>query len=952
MMGIRILMTIGLSILAVAAFYESEARAGSYTIKQCEGAQYVEFQAPYMSVNGGRNVDVVRGCDIANIGKVGIYQDRSGPSMSYGNGGQFLWEAPVGVSITATEFTSRLKNANGIKAQLLGWDGSNFTYLDGGFTHDGIERRSSWNSTVNPQPMIVVRLICQETSGCENRNTSAKAFLEVTDVEFTAQDTISPQIGGSGELWEWADGKFHRGWASIRVDASDQGSGIASTWLEVNGLRVETAPSFCPGVRGSHSTRLTPCPTFHGSDLSLDTAKAPFRDGSNSIRACAADYADSAALANRSCTQTRTVWVDNQPPDRPRTLRVEEGEGWNATDGFHLSWETPEGQIAPVDGAWYVITGLEDGSFVESVNVKGDSLEALGPLSLPEPGAYLVRVYLTDAAGNMGQPSEAVLRFDNRPPGNVNPEPATGWISRDELPLAQRIEEAQPGGPSGIGGYAMKTSPAGPVDPCETAICLAPEITLAGGAEHRTGSIGGLGEGNHWVSVAAVSGAGRRSTEPGSTLVQVDRTPPTTTIGGVAGGWSNRPVTVTVMATDDLSGMEPVSGDEGRPQTVIQVGNQSPYEAEGPAASFTIATEGSNRIKYWAEDLAGNRNDGLEGQDGERHVSPGQAIVNIDMTPPSVTFDPVRDSSDPEIVRVVAHDLDSGVESASISMRRAGSPGGYDPLPTLREGGSFWARIPSDDMQAGSYELRATARDRAGNEGQGNADSAQRSMLVELPLKEVTSLTAAMKGGRKVVRTGYAKRQFVEGRLTVEGQPVPNQRIELVEEFAPGAREESRVLSTETDGDGRYRFGLGQGPTRTVLVTYPGTRTLTRTAARVLRLDVKGRVRYRIKPGKLFNGGAVTMKGRVGFRGAIPPSRGKLVAIQYLDPSRRKWRPVEVLRTNRKGAFRYKYRFRTISSAQKIIFRALALPEAGWPYLPSTSRPRSVIVYPKGRTRR
>ncbi|HNH85512.1 MAG TPA: hypothetical protein PLE93_00290, partial [Solirubrobacterales bacterium] len=70
---------------------------------------------------------------------------------------------------------------------------------------------------------------------------------------------------------------------------------------------------------------------------------------------------------------------------------------------------------------------------------------------------------------------------------------------------------------------------------------------------------------------------------------------------------------------------------------------------------------------------------------------------------------------------------------------------------------------------------------------------------------------------------------------------------------------------------------------------------------------------------------------------AAGPERGR----------RSKWRPVEVLRTNRRGLFRYRYRFRTITSAQRILFRASALPEAGWPYLPSTTKPKSVIVYPK-----
>jgi len=89
------------------------------------------------------------------------------------------------------------------------------------------------------------------------------------------------------------------------------------------------------------------------------------------------------------------------------------------------------------------------------------------------------------------------------------------------------------------------------------------------------------------------------------------------------------------------------------------------------------------------------------------------------------------------------------------------------------------------------------------------------------------------------------------------------------------------------------------------------------------------------------------MRGRVLTRGARVPASGKLVALQYLDPARGQWRPVEVLRTNRRGRFAYEYRFRTIAYAQRIVFRAVALPEAGWPYRPARSVTRTVVVYPR-----
>jgi hypothetical protein len=77
----------------------------------------------------------------------------------------------------------------------------------------------------------------------------------------------------------------------------------------------------------------------------------------------------------------------------------------------------------------------------------------------------------------------------------------------------------------------------------------------------------------------------------------------------------------------------------------------------------------------------------------------------------------------------------------------------------------------------------------------------------------------------------------------------------------------------------------------------------------------------------------------------VPPG-GKKIVIQYFDPSRRSWRPVEIVNSSQSGAFAFTYRFRTITSRQQILFRALSLGEAGWPFAPSASRPVAVIVVP------
>ena len=88
------------------------------------------------------------------------------------------------------------------------------------------------------------------------------------------------------------------------------------------------------------------------------------------------------------------------------------------------------------------------------------------------------------------------------------------------------------------------------------------------------------------------------------------------------------------------------------------------------------------------------------------------------------------------------------------------------------------------------------------------------------------------------------------------------------------------------------------------------------------------------------------MWGRVSGPGFGPAGNGKGVVIQYFDPSRRRWRPVEVLGCGGDGRFRFGYRFTTITSPQRILFRAASLAESGWPFRPSASRRIAVVVRP------
>lgn len=941
------------TLIAIAAIQllaiTSPAGAGEYTVRQCANSGHQGFTGMSGILGGVDRVDFVNGCTSVTSDRVGVHQDRSGRNFGEGVGGEYRWTAPSESLITAARLVVKMKNANGIIATPVGvrQNGEGVS-LDGGSPHDGTQVTANWRDPGDPLRWAAARLICRRAGGCANKPDSTKAFITLFDAEFTLVDNTPPRMTPGGSLFQWlSDSNWHRGPTEARIDASDGGGGVSSTRVQVNGSWLNVGSSSCPGSRGSFATSMAPCPSSVSGSEVWSTNASPFRDGPNTIRFCADDYHNSDDLLNQVCTYPENVWIDNQAPAPPIGLHAVGGSDWRPRNGFSFAWEEPGDQLAPIAGGSYKLIATSSGQTVEEGPFQ--ARRGLGPLFMPAPGEYELQVRLRDSAGNLGSPAVTRIRFDDRPPGDVIPEPPSGWISADELPLRQVVEKAEARGPSGVAGYALSVSDEGPGLPCPSGLCIDPPFALTGGADDRIGNIPDLSEGSHWISAVAASGAAVSSETPGNVEVKVDRTAPRVALTGVPGTWTNRPVTITATATDTLSGMLPKPDDDGRPETVIQAEGFTPYRVPGPSASFTVTAEGLSMVRYWARDLAGNISDRGRNPDGSHRAAPGEALVRIDTEPPEMRFVDARDPSDPERVDLAFRDSASGIGTAEVSLRRIGAGGPFRPIATAKrsEEGLFSARVPSDDLPAGSYELRATGTDRAGNTTTSDRTVNGSPMLLRLPLKRVTRLKVGLgKRSSRRARAKFGGRPVVRGRLSVGEGGLSAVPLRILETFDPGSHPSERARTIRTDGTGRFEVKLPPGPSRSVRVDYAGDRTRTRSRSRVLRIESSGRIRFRLRPNRVYNRGHVVMKGRVARRGAVIPARGKLVAIQYFDPSRSKWRPVEVLRTRRNGSFRYRYRFRTIASAQRIIFRAVSLKEAGWPFLHSTSAARSVIVFP------
>jgi hypothetical protein len=130
-----------------------------------------------------------------------------------------------------------------------------------------------------------------------------------------------------------------------------------------------------------------------------------------------------------------------------------------------------------------------------------------------------------------------------------------------------------------------------------------------------------------------------------------------------------------------------------------------------------------------------------------------------------------------------------------------------------------------------------------------------------------------------------------------------------------------------------------------VVVAFSGGGGLAPSRSEPLALRVRGAVSLAVSPRQLRTGQTVSLGGRVRPGGARIPNRGKVIAIQYLERASGDWRPALVTRTDGRGRFQVRNRFRYITGAARIRLRATALPEAGWPYAAGSSSPGTVEVH-------
>lgn len=638
------------------------------------------------------------------------------------------------------------------------------------------------------------------------------------------------------------------------------------------------------------------------------------------------------------------VTTASASPPRPADLQVVGGDAWHSDNRFTIVWTSPQTPDGPALVATHYRIRDPQGRTIGEGQVSPLN-DSVGGLTVPKvPAVYSAELWFEDALGKQGPAAVAQLRFDDTRPGAIEAPSVPGWIGRTAFPLHLRLGHPPDPSPiSGIRGYAVAfdADPAGA--PCAAADrCSDDEVTLRGGAADDELTIASLPEGTSYLHAAAVSGSGMKSATAAGAALRVDLTDPVTRLSGAPDGWTNRPVTLTASASDGGSGMEAVA-QSPTPFTAIRIDAGAPTIAAGESTTARVIEEGAHRIAYFARDAAGNVDDGAS-HNGIPDRPPRTAWVRIDRSPPKVAFANSQDPRDPDLLRAEIADPLSGPNGSrgGIGVRPAGSGDAFQPLPvTVARNGELRARWSSDAFAPGDYEFRAIGYDAAGNAAVTTRRKNGQPMVLSNPLKATTTLRAgfAAHGPRRTVL--YGRRVRLGGRLTtgrssaLEGMPV-----RIVERFAGGAHPTTRASTVKTGPGGSFSIRLAAGPSRAIAVEFDGSPTLARSAGPPLYLGVRSKVRLRASSAVARVGGEpLVFDGKVVAAAGTIPASGESVQLQFRLPGL-PWSEFRTAQTDRRGRFRYAYRFSDDDSrGARFQFRAYVPSQEDWPYEPGGSRP-------------
>jgi hypothetical protein len=154
---------------------------------------------------------------------------------------------------------------------------------------------------------------------------------------------------------------------------------------------------------------------------------------------------------------------DTTPPAAPQDISVTPPSADRSSRGFDVQWTDILDQGSPIDAAHYEITDAAENVVVGEQTVSAEDPQAIEHLATPKaPGSYELRVWLSDAEGNVGAPVSAPLAFDcvrSEVKGAVSLSATFGPEHRNQILVPYGSGAALSGRLLGAGGRELVGAP-------------------------------------------------------------------------------------------------------------------------------------------------------------------------------------------------------------------------------------------------------------------------------------------------------------------------------------------------------------------------------------------------------------------------------------------------------------------------------------------------------------
>ena len=473
-----------LMLLALCAFglalHATTAHAADYRMLLCAGN------------NGSNSFDTATNtASGANPGGIFSFENYCGPAGDPAGNGAFLrlaenqsggnagdtaygsisWTVPPWVAILAGGGYTREPGSfnDGWRGRFWAEDfsgGGHHILMQGTGVPNGSNGGIGWGTTSTfashlwPFPSygyyrrFIFEMTCFRPAGCDrsgwnavDANTIHLTLADVSPVELHLTNTGAPLLGG-----QWV-----RGTQVATYSWSEVGSGIRMEWIDIDGARRFTIDHAgeCDigwsGASGEFARQFTPCAQAAGIGRSYTFDSASLPDGAHTLTACGQDYAQYQGLdgtGGASC-ESRTIRTDNSAPGRPAALQIRSSNPARYLDHFGATFSLPPDPGSPIARVHYVIRNAKGEVVVPEQIVGGANPTEVANIHGPTaPGAYTLKLWLSDSVGFQGPAAEVAIPHDTTPPAAPQELQVGGagtrWLAKADVHWTNVVDNGSP----------------------------------------------------------------------------------------------------------------------------------------------------------------------------------------------------------------------------------------------------------------------------------------------------------------------------------------------------------------------------------------------------------------------------------------------------------------------------------------------------------------------------